>query len=514
MENISPEISVIMPVYNGEIWLKKSIESVLNQEFNDFEFIIINDGSTDNSYEIVNYYASSDRRIKLFNNKNSGSGLSLNFGISVANGKYVCFIDQDDEYRSDYLLKMHQSITKYDCDISFCYAHFIDENSEKLYSVDYPFFEDFIYRSKSIQDKLVNTFYPQWTKIIKREFLTINHITFPGKHNKAHDVPFHILCLWYSDYVSFVPEELYFHRLHKNQISSAFNEVESSVQGYLNSFYDLQDHYYYYNLPKDFIIMASKLFSRFGNKRQKKEIEKIYDEHKITCNWYDFKKYKTIKRITGWFYKDKIKNNVRYKKVLGFKFGIKKINNDEDFIELPKIDINNCGRYSYTAGKLSCVNPQQTVIGNFCSIGYNVQLGHGIHPLHFLSTSPYFYHECIGKKGKISLKDNEFTKLDRIIVGSDVWIGDNVFVKNGITIGVGAIVGANAVVTKDIPPYAVVAGNPAKVIKYRFESDFIEQLLATKWWLWRDDILKQVDYKTPVSVCDFYRNTKNIKDLV
>ena len=77
-----------------------------------------------------------------------------------------------------------------------------------------------------------------------------------------------------------------------------------------------------------------------------------------------------------------------------------------------------------------------------------------------------------------------------IIVGNDVWIGRDVYILDGITIGDGAIVGARAMVTKDVPPYAVVAGNPAVVKKYRFTKDQIEKLLKIKWWSWPDELIR------------------------
>ena len=75
-------------------------------------------------------------------------------------------------------------------------------------------------------------------------------------------------------------------------------------------------------------------------------------------------------------------------------------------------------------------------------------------------------------------------------IGADVWIGANALIKGGVSIGVGAVIGAGAVVVKDIPPYAIVGGVPAKIIKYRFPDDIIELLLLSKWWELSEDVLK------------------------
>ena len=83
-------------------------------------------------------------------------------------------------------------------------------------------------------------------------------------------------------------------------------------------------------------------------------------------------------------------------------------------------------------------------------------------------------------------------KLKKTIIGNDVWIGQRVVVKSGCRIGDGAVVGAGAVVTKDVPPYAIVGGVPAKVIRMRFSEDIIERLKEIKWWDYSDDRLKAI----------------------
>ena len=91
-----PLITVLMAVYNGERWLHDSINSILDQTYTNFEFIIVNDGSTDNSPQIINKFAFNDRRITIYNKKNSGLTDSLNFGIQKAKGKWIARIDADD----------------------------------------------------------------------------------------------------------------------------------------------------------------------------------------------------------------------------------------------------------------------------------------------------------------------------------------------------------------------------------------------------------------------------------
>lgn len=127
-------------------------------------------------------------------------------------------------------------------------------------------------------------------------------------------------------------------------------------------------------------------------------------------------------------------------------------------------------------------------IGRFCSIASNCHIGLGDHTLDMVSTSPLFYsaHSLLPENflaQSIPLPEQTISDTKyKVIIGNDVWMGYNVCVKEGVTIGDGAIIGAKSLVTRDIPPYAVAVGTPAKVIKYRFTPEQIQKLLAIKWW--------------------------------
>lgn len=119
-------------------------------------------------------------------------------------------------------------------------------------------------------------------------------------------------------------------------------------------------------------------------------------------------------------------------------------------------------------------------IGAFCSIASKVSIGGVRHPVEYVSTSPVFLSHKDSVKAKFSSHD--YLPVVRTTIGNDVWIGEGVFVKAGVTIGDGSVVGMGAVVTKDIAPYSIVVGNPARLIRYRFEQDIIDALLKMEWW--------------------------------
>jgi acetyltransferase-like isoleucine patch superfamily enzyme len=145
------------------------------------------------------------------------------------------------------------------------------------------------------------------------------------------------------------------------------------------------------------------------------------------------------------------------------------------------------GKYSYNFDALCGKGSMVRQIGSFVSIGPEVNYTLGNHPTHFVSMHPAFaLKEC----GLVPADVPMPPAGDPIVIGHDVWIGRDVTLLAGINIGTGAVIGAGAVVTKDVPPYAIVGGVPAKIIRYRFEPAVIERLLASQWWTWPDATLR------------------------
>lgn len=134
-------------------------------------------------------------------------------------------------------------------------------------------------------------------------------------------------------------------------------------------------------------------------------------------------------------------------------------------------------RYTYVSARSSLIYAE---VGAFCSVAAGVSVGGGAHKLDSVSTSPAFF------SGKNILRKNfgkeKFEPFKTTVIGNDVWIGNRAMVLQGVKIGDGVVIGAGSVVTKDVSPYTIVAGNPAREIRKRFDDDTIERLLKSEWW--------------------------------
>jgi chloramphenicol O-acetyltransferase type B len=147
------------------------------------------------------------------------------------------------------------------------------------------------------------------------------------------------------------------------------------------------------------------------------------------------------------------------------------------------------GRFTYFAENVRVRNCD---IGPFCSVGAGVIIGElARHPLDMISTHPLMY-SASSVCGLVFSSTRTFEEFSPVTIGADVFIGTRAMIFPGVKLGVGCVIAAGAIVTKDVPPYAIVTGVPAKVIKYRFEADVVRRLVESSWWNWDVDRLREL----------------------
>lgn len=306
-----PKVSVIVPVYNVEKYLIKSLDSLVNQTLKDIEIIVVNDGSTDNSKKIIEIYKEKYQdKIKCLEKPNGGLSDARNFGIPHATGEYIAFLDSDDYVELDTYEKMYNKAKEENADMVEC--DFIWEYPDKR-KID----NGIIYNGK--KEMLTYARVVAWNKLIKRDLLEKYKIEFP-KGLRYEDVEFFYKMVPYYNKVSFVKEPLIHYIQRESSISKVQNERTKEIFEVLDNVINYYKNKNLYNEYKDELeytysrlLLCSSLFRmvKIKDKKVKKELlnatwtklnekfpnwkkNKILKENKSMKNLY----MKTINRIT------------------------------------------------------------------------------------------------------------------------------------------------------------------------------------------------------------------------
>lgn len=266
-----PKVSVVIPVYNVEKYLVECIDSVINQTFKDIEIICVNDGSTDDSLAILEYYAKLDDRIKIITQENRGLGNARNVGMRHASGDYLIFIDSDDYISLDTIAKLYNNSLSNGSDIViFKIARFDNEGNVnyKLPGFDFDdFFEEvdfnnFSFTYSDIKKYVMNESFSACLKFYKKEiFDKQDDLIFP-EGIAYEDVPFHIKIMLYANKISFVPEFLYYYRFNPNSIINTSSNGDDIfiICDMVESF--LRKNYYYAEFKEEFeLFKISQIFN-------------------------------------------------------------------------------------------------------------------------------------------------------------------------------------------------------------------------------------------------------------
>lgn len=171
----------------------------------------------------------------------------------------------------------------------------------------------------------------------------------------------------------------------------------------------------------------------------------------------------------------------------------------------PEIDERiSVGDYTYGVNSQTVLlfkDSDRVHVGKYCSFAYDVKvIASGEHNYRAVANFPFYAHYLRQGAEKDTLSKGE------VWIGNDVWIGARAIILSGVKVGNGAVIAAGAVVTKDVPPYAIVGGVPARIIKYRFSNEIINALLAIKWWDWDDEAVKN-------NIDDFYLDVNEFIEM-
>lgn len=222
------KVSVIIPVYNTEKYLPACLNSLIKQKLRDIEIICINDGSTDNSGAILKDYTAKDKRIIVIDRVNAGQSAARNYGISIARGEYLGFVDSDDAVDPDYFQKLYAAAKKYDCDIAcagFKKFKIIDGNIHLKYK-KYEVFSDI---TKKVSAADIPNHNYIWNKIYRRSSFLATGIKFP-EGRFFEDIAILIKILYSMGKMVTVPKTYYHYRRREN------STVTNSSQKHKNDF--------------------------------------------------------------------------------------------------------------------------------------------------------------------------------------------------------------------------------------------------------------------------------------
>ena len=300
------KISVVIPIYNASEFLDDAFDCLLNQTFIDFELLCVNDGSKDDSLEILNDYASKDSRIKVIDKENGGCGSARNRGLDEASGDYIYFFDPDDILEKNTFELAYDSASKNNSDMVVFKANVFDKNGISNR-------QTFFYYDKTIKKEKFNnlTFedirgyvlkggYAPWSKLYKKEFLD-SYDDFKFNIGLAFDdVPYHVKSMIRAKRISFINEILYHYRVdNANSVNSTSSNgfdifkiidiVEDVIKGE-NRFDELENEFYYFQVIHILLYIIStdsQEYFDIARKRFKSINRKYVENHKILSARYD-----------------------------------------------------------------------------------------------------------------------------------------------------------------------------------------------------------------------------------
>lgn len=240
-------VSIIVPIYNTSLYISDLIKSVQEQKYKNYELILIDDGSIDNSKEICEKYLEKDKRISLFIKKNEGVSKARNFGLSKANGKYIYFVDSDDILNEDCILSFIKEAENYDLICSGYYEMFVNKIIEKKIIN----FRNEIKKEEILMGVLNNNNIRGflWNKFFKKDIIDKYDIKFQEDIKFLEDALFVCEYISHCNKICVIPQCLYYYRMRKSSSVYSSNKIESVRKAYikLEKYYKNINEIYWYN---------------------------------------------------------------------------------------------------------------------------------------------------------------------------------------------------------------------------------------------------------------------------
>lgn len=290
---MAPKISIIVPAYNEEKYIARCLDSILNQTFTDFEVICVDDGSTDNTFNILTEYSKKDSRIIPLKNTGKGVSSARNFGIENSKGEYLGFVDSDDFIQPQMYEFLYKAICENNCDMSICDS----KRTGNIFSEYFNYSAKEITCSELLQENKIDSFLCIWTKLVKKDIIK-EKIKF--ENYKIGEDTLFCSNLWInSKTVSFINLPLYIYFVNSEGVfSNNLSDIKwlNQIETHFLSFKNFQSNnekdasvWFLENGMK--FLLSYKLFSKKNkDKNNKLKIKELYKKY--------YKEYKSCKEIS------------------------------------------------------------------------------------------------------------------------------------------------------------------------------------------------------------------------
>lgn len=494
-----PKVSICIPTYNNLEAFERCLESVLMQNFQDYE-VVITDDSSNNDIELYLHRHSHLKNIFYYKNSTAlGSPENWNEAMRKATGDYIKILHHDDFFTYNHSLQIFVDLldNNPESDFAFVASRNFDLKKNTVLSYNKPSSSKIEEIKKNPLILLNNNFIGAPSATI---FRRLEYLSFDGNTIWFVDIDFYIQIITKNRSIKYnstdaisvgggdsrITEQVennkeinifeFFYLLNKWNLKKLKNsDFENSTYLLLKKFNiksskEIRSLNYKDSLPQDINRIFLKLYSEKVSNFLKRKLRKHRTinvsrktESKDNSNTSFQNSTKGDNVLIG-------KNSTIVNSTIGENI---KIGEDCYFYNV------NYGDFSYNSIRVTLMN---CTIGKFCSIAQGVSIGLGKHPINeFVSTHPAFYSPQ--KQCGYTFSDEQlFNEMGTITIGNDVWIGANAIIADDVKIGNGAVIAANSFINKDVPDFAIVAGTPGKIIRYRFNEDEIKFLLDLKWW--------------------------------